>query len=271
MTTDRNNEMSADEIRRQLRDAQAEQDAALPGWRRSLDRVLDPESGATSDAKAAFLGVPNRRVFMMGGVALAGSAVLAACSKKKKSQTPETGALPAVPATTTTTAPGSVANDKVLLQTAQSIEILAIDTYQKALDSNLLTEQSLKDMAKLFQSQHQDHSDALADAVRTAGGKPVTAGNDYLKSSVVDKAVSELTDQTSVLTLLREVENIAAQTYTEAGGVLTVPDLRKAGMTIGEIEARHITVINLALGYTPVPLPFMPTALAIDPKGYIRA
>ena len=94
MTTDRNNEMSADEIRRQLRDAQAEQDAALPGWRRSLDRVLDPESGASTDAKAAFLGVPNRRVFMMGGVALAGGAVLAACSKKKPGQVAETGALP---------------------------------------------------------------------------------------------------------------------------------------------------------------------------------
>ena len=35
------------------------------------------------------------------------------------------------------------------------------------------------------------------------------------------------------------------------------------------IEARHITVINIALGYTAVPLPFMPTALAIDPKGYV--
>jgi len=269
MTTDRNNEMSADEIRRQLRDAQAEQDAALPGWRRSLDQVLDPESGASSDAKAAFLGVPNRRVFMMGGVALAGGAVLAACSKRKAGQVAETGALPSVPATTTTTAPGSASNDKVLLQTAQSIEILAIETYQQALDSDLLTEKSLTDMAKLFQSQHQDHSDALTDAVRSAGGTPVTAANEYLKSSVVDKAVSELTDQTSVLTLLREVENIAAQTYVETGSVFSTPELRQAGMAVGETEARHITVLNLALGYSPVPLAVMPTALAIDSKGYV--
>ena len=55
----------------------------------------------------------------------------------------------------------------------------------------------------------------------------------------------------------------------EAGGVFSTPELRKTGMSIGEIEARHVTVINIALGYAPVPLPFMPTRLAIDPKGYV--
>ena len=41
MTTDRNHEMSSDEVRRQLRDAQAEHDASMPAWRGSLDHLLD--------------------------------------------------------------------------------------------------------------------------------------------------------------------------------------------------------------------------------------
>lgn len=270
MTTDRHNEMSSDEVRRQLRSAQAEHEATMSDWKGSLDELLDPDSGAGADQKAAFLGVPNRRTFMVGGVVLAGGALLAACGKKKVGQVAESGALPTVPASTTTTAPGSVATDKVLLQTAQSIEILAIDTYQKAIDSGLLTDATVKEVAKLFQSQHQDHSDALAEAIKASGGTPVTTANQYLAENVVDKAVSELTDQKSVLVLARDLENLAAQTYVEAGGVFTTPELRKSGMSIGETEARHITVLNIALGYAPVPLALLPTSKAIDPKGYIK-
>jgi hypothetical protein len=270
MTTDRNHEMSSDEVRRQLRDAQAEHDASMPAWRGSLDHLLDPDAGASTAEKASFLGVPARRNFVFGGVVLAGGALLAACGKKKKSQVPESGALPVVPSSTTTTAPGSAANDKILLQTAQSIEILAIDTYQKAIDSGLITDDAVKQIATLFQSQHQDHSDALAEAIKAVGGKAVTTANEYLAANVVDKEVAALTDQKSVLVLARDIENVAAQTYTQAGGIFSTPALRKSGMSIGEIEARHITVLNLALGYAPVPLPLMPTSKAIDPKGYIK-
>ena len=97
MTTDRNHDMSSDEVRRQLRSAQAEHEASMSAWKGSLDELLDPESGAGADEKAAFLGVPNRRTFMVGGVVLAGGALLAACAKKKTPQVPESGALPPVP------------------------------------------------------------------------------------------------------------------------------------------------------------------------------
>ncbi len=82
-------------------------------------------------------------------------------------------------------------------------------------------------------------------------------------------ALAALTDQESVLKLARDVENIAAQTYVEAAGVFTTGELRQAGMSIGETEAKHIAVLNMALGYRPVPLPALPTGKAIDEKGYI--
>ena len=270
MTTDRYHELSSDEIRRELRAAQTAHAEALPGWRRALDRLLDPTSGATDSDKSSFLGVPPRRAFLVGGVVVTGGALLAACGKKKNGQTPLTGQIPPDPSSTTTTAPGSRSNDEELLRTAQSIEVLAVDTYQKALDSGLVKTNSVKDTFILFQAQHRDHANALDGPIEAAGTRPVTTGNEYLSSTVIDKAVSELTDEKSVIVLAREVENIAAQTYTEAGGVLTTSTLRRAAMSVGAIEARHITVFNLALGYSPAPLPLLPTRLAIDPKGYVR-
>jgi hypothetical protein len=270
MTTDRNDDISRDELRREMRAAAVEHDQALPGWRRAVQRVLDPSSAATDAEKASVLGVPPRRMFMVGGVVVAGGALLAAC-KKSSNQTPLTGELPTPPSTTTTTAPGSAANDEVLLRTAQSIEVLAVQTYQKALDANILEDQSFIEMAKLFQGQHQEHADALTTPIRAMGGQPVTEPNEYLLTNQIDKEVSDLAEAKDVLTLFRDVENIAAQTYTEAGGVLTTGDLRQSAMSIGAVEARHITVWNVALGYSPVPLPFMPTRLAIDPKGYVAS
>ena len=88
-----------------------------------------------------------------------------------------------MPATTTTTAPGSAANDKVLLRTAQSIEILAIDTYQKALDSDLLTEPVGQGHRHVCSSRSTRTTPTpWPTPIRTAGGKPVTAGNEYLAS-----------------------------------------------------------------------------------------
>lgn len=267
MTTDRNHEMSADEVRRQLRDADAQHRSSLREWRESLDRALDGDTG--TDEKAALLGVPSRRTFMVGGVVLAGGALLAACGNDSNGQTAESGALPVKPSTTTTTAPGSPVTDRVLLQTAQSIEVLAVDTYQKALDSGLVTDATVKQVAELFQSQHEEHAAALDTFIRQTGGTVVTTPNEYLAKAVVDQAVADLTDQEGVLKLARELENIAAQTYATAAGVFTTGALRQAGMTIGETEAKHITVLNIALGYAPVPLPILPTGKAIDPKGYV--
>ena len=264
------NDFSSDEIRRNLRESEAEQSSTLPLFTNAVDQLLDPATGATEADKAGFLGVPHRRSFILGGSVVAASAILAACSKKKPGQIPITAPIPDSSATTPTTAPGSVANDLALLRTAQSLEALAVFTYQKALDSGLLKTAAIIDAVKVFQSQHREHGDALNGPITGAGGTIVTEPNQYLLDAAITKELAELTDEKSVLMLARDLENIAAQTYTGASGVLTVPALRVAAMTIGNVEARHITVINGALGYRPAPLPIMSTAKAIDPKGYVR-
>ena len=263
------NDINTDEIRRQLRESAADQAAAGPVFESALDQLFDPETGATEAQKAGFLGVPHRRSFIVGGTLAAGAAFLAACGKKKTTQVPLTGPTTSAAAATTTIA-GSAANDTVLLRTAQSIELLAIDTYTTLISGGLATTPSVLDAFKLFQQQHQQHADALAPQITASGGKVVTTANQYLLDSELTKAIGDLTDEKSVLALARDIENIAAQTYTGASGGLTVPSLRVAAMTIGNVEARHIMVLNLALGYSPVPLPVMSTAKAIDPKGYLK-
>jgi hypothetical protein len=269
MTNDQN-DFSSDEIRRQLRESDTEHNDAMPAWNEALEIILDPETNATEDEKAQFLGLPARRAFLVGGSVLAGSAFLAAC-KKPKEQTTVTGSTLPKPSVTTTTAPGSQATNQILLRTAQSIEVLAVNVYQKAIDSGLVKTSSLVDMMKVFQSQHREHGASLDAPIKAAGGTVVTTANEYLMKNTVDKALAELTDEKSVLALAREVETIAAQTYTKASYVLTLPLLRQASMSIGAVEARHIAVLNAALGYTVVPLATMPTRLAINPKGYVTA
>ena len=214
-------------------------------------------------------GVSSRRGFMLGGAALAAGAILAACGKDSAEQIPKSGALPVPPETTTTTAPGSPATDRVLLQTAQSIELLAVEVYDAALDADLLSGSALQ-LATLFQAQHREHAESLADAIRAEGGRPVTEPNAYLKKNGTDEAVEAISDEETTLLLLRDIENIAAQTYTEAAGIFTTGELRQYGMSIGAVDAQHLTALNIVLGYNPVPLPFMPTGKAIDPKGRVQ-
>ena len=123
------------------------------------------------------MGVPSRRSFLtVGGATVLGSAVLVGCGKSSKKTLAVSGTSIPEPSSTTTTAPGTKELDLTLLRTAQSIEVLAIQTYQTALDSNLLTTAGLADMIKLFQSQHTDHSGLLASATSRRGGHAVRHG-----------------------------------------------------------------------------------------------
>ncbi len=71
-----------------------------------------------------------------------------------------------------------------------------------------------------------------------------------------------------MLTLAVELENTAAQTYVYEAEVLSTAALRQAVMSVGGVEARHLTVLYTAQEQPPVPLSFMPRRLRVDAKGY---
>ena len=72
-----------------------------------------------------------------------------------------------------------------MLRTASSIEVLAINTYETALKSGLLTTPDVKSAVELFKSQHEDHANLLYTATTDAGGDPYKLPNPYLSYEVV--------------------------------------------------------------------------------------
>ena len=268
-----------DHVRRELRATNQEHEAAQRGFGAALDEAFDPSSNTPEEIKSQLLGVPSRRQMLkLGGLTIASTALLAACVEPAATdQVAVTGTLIPVPSTLVPPDPGSPETDATLVLTALSLEKLAVDTYQAALDNDWLQVPLFADLAKYFQSQHVDHAGALAQQARRMGQNPdeVTA-NEFLATEIIAPAVEAIKAgggaevvQTATLTLAREVEVAAAQTYTKAGGILSTATLRQTIMSIGGIEARHASVLAGVLGDEPVPFAFLPTVNAAPPDSYI--
>jgi hypothetical protein len=264
-------EFSHDEVRRQLRGAERAQRRALPAWTEALKRAFDPDRPASGRAKAELLGLADRRSFLkVGGATIAMSALLAACGQEATDdQLPVTGTLPADPDDPIAAPPGSPALDLNLLRTGQSIEVLAVETYERALDSGLVTDSALISAIELFARQHGEHADALAGFITAEGGQPYEEPNRYLLDEVVEPAIEVLATADEVISLAVDLENTAAQTYVFSAEVLTKPELRQGAMSIGGVEARHIAVLSIVQQQPAVPFGFMPRRAAIDANGYV--
>jgi hypothetical protein len=254
-------DLNRDEMRRELRSIDADHHAAMPRWASALRRIVGGGTPLSTDEKAALLGVPSpgrRQLFKLGGTAIVGAAVLAACGSDDDEGT-----------TTTTAAAGTPMEedpsmDLALARTAASLEKLAVDVYQTAIDSGLVTTAAIADAAVLFQSHHQEHLDALNGAISGAGGEEVTEMNQAVFDALVAPALEALADEPGVVQLAYDLEAAAAQTYVFAGGALSVPALRSTIMTIGGIEARHAAVLQVA-AQAASPLEVFPDGRAFFP------
>jgi hypothetical protein len=238
-------DLNHDELRRELQISKAENETAMRPWRELLNRMFDRDSGFSAQEKANALGVPGRRQFFkIGGATLLGAAVLAACSDDDDSVA-ETGDKGGV--TGTDGAGGEGILDLTLLRTATSVEILAIDAYQTAIDSGLVTTMAVADAAKLFQSQHVQHKEALQAATTNNGGEAYDMTNQVVFDAVVKPAVDAAKSEADIAKLALDLEEAAASTYVFAAGKLSTPEFRQTIMTIGGVEARHATIIRSVL------------------------
>lgn len=240
-------DFSSDEIRRQVTESQREHEAAMPAFAEALDTAFDPDARIDTDAKAELLSLPSRRgLLRIGGTAVGLAALAAACVPgTKKSQITQTGQAPTTTkAPDTTLTPGTTELDATLVLTAISIEYLAVETYQLALDSGRITTPAIASAASYFQGQHRDHAGALEKIARDLGQEPTNTPNEWLMTNQVAPRARAATSEQAMLQLALELEDTAAQTYVKAGGVLTVPTLRNAIMSIGGVEARHVLVLR---------------------------
>jgi len=213
-----------DELRREARDIET-------AHRFSLKRFLPSAEGKLLSSNL------NRRAFLqIGGVSVLSAAVLAACGSDDKDDT-ATGA--------TGGDKKGTAMDLTILRTASSLEHVAIDVYQKAIDnaSALGITAAVADVAKLFQAQHRDHAGLFEGATKDAGGEAFTTANPAVMDSLMPR-ITALKTEMDVLVLARDLENVAAATYQSTVGVFDNLAYNAAAMSVGGVEVRHAAVLN---------------------------
>lgn len=206
-------------------------------------RLLDPSTKASASEKGNFLlsGLNRRSFLQIGGVGVLSAAVLAACGSDDNDDGASGG-------TDGGTDGEGSATDIAIVRTASSLEHVAIDVYQKAIDNAgaLGISAGVADVAKLFQSQHKDHAAFFEGATKELGGEAFTVANPAVMESLAGR-IAALKNEADVITLARDLENVAAATYQSTVGAFDNIALNEKAMSVGGVEARHAAVLNGAL------------------------
>jgi hypothetical protein len=218
---------------------------AMRAVREPLDGMVDlgrqtrsSRSGLDPEENSRFAGENRRR--------------LAAAAKRAGGLLAATGVVSAIAEFIGSPAFASSGTDVQVLQTASSIEVLAIATYKTALtlpyiggsDANAV----IKAFATTTMQQHTDHLAAFQSATTALGGakqdKP-----DPKFVPVVDSAVKSITAASSsegallVVGLALELENIAAETYVNNMSLLSDANAKKVTASIMGVEAQHVAIL----------------------------
>jgi len=142
--------------------------------------------------------------------------------------------------------------DVQLLQTAASIENLAVATYKTALTLPYIGGSSADAVVTKFcqvtMGQHAQHADAFNAAARHLGGK-AQHKPDPAFVPVVNRAVASLASATpaegalGVVGLALELENIAAETYVHDTVLARSAPNKALFASVMGIEAQHVSVL----------------------------
>ncbi len=164
--------------------------------------------------------------------------------------------------------------DVQILQTAASIEALAVATYQTALTLPFIGGSSangvVKTFAQMTMGQHQQHQQAFNAAVTKLGGKPQNSPDPVLLQ-VVDQAKPGLTGPEPVVALALELEQGAAETYVANVAALQDANAKAVTASIMGVEAQHAAILRAVqallqgnapqlIALPPAPLSSLPAA-----------
>ena len=184
-------------------------------WSPKLGRS-GPVSGTSTDG-------PTRRE-VLAGVACGAGALLAG--------------LAAGPARADT------ALDVRILQTASSLEVLAVATYQAVL--SLEAVRATPALARFVQTtliQHDEHRKAFQAQTKTLGGKE-QAGPNPVYAPVLDQARPGLRAPLDVVNLAETLETLATQTYLQHTAQLEDRNARRLMASVMGVESQHAAVLR---------------------------
>src|SRR5580692_10715311 len=206
----------------------------------ALDELVDVSHSSADDDAASNLSFHEEHTRALrstfGGAALLGAAGGAAL----------VGALASA-------ASASSSKDVQILQTAASIENLAVATYKTALTLPYIGGSAANPVvtkfAQVTMGQHAQHADAFNAAVKHLGGKAQN-NPDPAFVPVVNKAVASLSGASAaqgalgVVGLALELENIAAETYVKDTTLVKSTSNKQLFASIMGIEAQHAAVLT---------------------------
>jgi rubrerythrin len=136
------------------------------------------------------------------------------------------------------------ASDIQMLQTAASIEVLAIAAYDAVL--GLPFAGDLPAVVGTFvtttKDQHAEHLQAFNAAAKALGGAEQTMADPVL-AQIVEQAKPGLTGPGPVVDLAISLEDGAAQTYVANTGALEDENAKKVTASIMGVEAQHVSIL----------------------------
>ncbi|WNI18200.1 ferritin-like domain-containing protein [Actinacidiphila sp. ITFR-21] len=131
-------------------------------------------------------------------------------------------------------------DDIMALQTAASIENLAISVYRTAAGLPFIKDGNKTVAAFIARTttQHQAHAKAFNAAATQAGGAAQN-GPDPKYAAAVRQALPSIKTPADVVKLAVTLEDVAAQTYTRNVGRVGNAELRKLFASVAPVEAQH--------------------------------
>ncbi|MFC4030793.1 ferritin-like domain-containing protein [Streptomyces polygonati] len=134
----------------------------------------------------------------------------------------------------------TTSDDIKALQTAASIESLAVTVYRTAAGLSFVKNgnKTVSTFVNRTAAQHQAHGAAFNAAATAAGGKPQSAPDPKL-AAMVRQALPSIKGPADVVRVAITLEDAAAQTYTKNVGQVSSAQLRKLFASVAPVEAQH--------------------------------
>jgi rubrerythrin len=177
----------------------------------------------------------KRVLKMLGGAGAASAAavLIAACGDDAK-----TGGASAAAVTKTT---GDDTSDLKIVNYALTLEYLEATFYREVLDSGVIKDRKIGDLAKSIHEHEQEHVDALTATAKSLGGTPAAKPRTKFQD-VIAKGPK------SILQTAATVENLGAAAYLGQAGNIKSKDILAAALSIHSVEARHAAALNELVG-----------------------
>jgi rubrerythrin len=179
----------------------------------------------------------RKRFFKMlggAGAVSAATVLIAACGDDKKKTTTTSGLA-------TTTPEADNAGDLKIVNYALTLEYLEATFYQEVLDSGVIKDKKIGDLAKALADTEQQHVDALIATAKSLGGTPATKPKTKFQDTIAKGA-------TTILMTAATVENLGAAAYLGQAGNIKSKDILAAALSIHSVEARHAAALNELVG-----------------------